>query len=98
GVVTSFRLRLHRLDGPIIGGTFFYPASRTLDLLPCFRDTMLTASDNLSALFGVLIAPASPFLPPELHNRCVVAITVCHLGTLRDAGADLAPFRCMRPL
>jgi len=98
GVVTSFRFRLHRLDGPITGGTFFYPVSRVLDLLPCFRDTIQTAGDNLSALFPVLIAPAAPFLPSDLHNIPVVAITVCHLGTARDADVDLAPLRRLRPL
>jgi FAD/FMN-containing dehydrogenase len=98
GIVTSFRFRLHRLDAPIIGGTFFYPASRSLDLLPCFRDTMRTASDNFSALFGVLIAPAAPFLPGDLQNTPVVAITVCHLGSPADADADFAPFRRLRPL
>jgi FAD/FMN-containing dehydrogenase len=98
GVVTSFHFRLHRLDGPITGGTFFYAASRVLDLLPCYRDMMQTAGDDLSALFAVLIAPAAPFFPPDLHNLPVVAITVCHLGAQRDADADLAPLRRLRPL
>jgi FAD/FMN-containing dehydrogenase len=98
GVVTSFRFRLHRLDGPITGGTFFYPASRALDLLPCYREMMQAAGDNLSALVALLIAPAVPFLPPDLHNLPVVAITVCHLGTPSDADTDLAPLRRLRPL
>jgi hypothetical protein len=98
GVVTSFRFRLHRLDDAITGGTFFYPASRALDLLLSFRNLMQTAGDELSALFTVLIGPAAPFLLPELHNIPVVAITVCHLGTPRDADMDLASLRRLRPL
>lgn len=98
GIVTSFRFRLHRLEDPIIGGTLFYPASRTLDLLSCFRDTMLRASDDLGAMFTVLIGPAAPFLPTELHNIPVVAITACHLGTLRAAETVLAPLRRLRPV
>jgi FAD/FMN-containing dehydrogenase len=98
GVVTSFQFRLHRLDGPIIAGTLFYPVSRVLDLLACFRDMMRAAGDELGAMFTVLIAPAAPFLPPHLHNTPVVAITVCHLGSPSDADADLAPLRRLRPL
>jgi FAD/FMN-containing dehydrogenase len=98
GVVTSFRFRLHRLDRPIIGGTLFYPASRVLDLLSCFRDMMLTASDDLSAMITLLVGPVAPFLPPDLHNIPVVAITVCHLGTPHAADVDLAPLRRLRPL
>lgn len=98
GVVTSFRFRLHRLDRPITGGTLFYPVSRMLDLLSCFRDLMQTASDDLSAMFTVLVGPVAPFLPPGLHNVPVVAITVCHLGTARAAEVDLAPLRGLRPI
>jgi FAD/FMN-containing dehydrogenase len=98
GVVTSFRFRLHRLDRPVTGGTLFYAAARALDLLPCFRDMMQTAGDDLSALFAVLIAPAAPFLPADLHHIPIVAITVCHLGTPREADVNLAPLRRLRPL
>ena len=98
GVVTSFQFRLHRLDCPIIGGTLFYPASRTLDLLQCFRDMIQKAGDDLSALFAVLIGPVAAFLPPELHNVPVVAITVCHLGGPCDADTDLAPLRRLQPV
>jgi FAD/FMN-containing dehydrogenase len=97
GVVISFRFRLHRVDRPI-AGTLFYPASRVLDLLACFRDMMQKASDDLSALFTVLIAPTAPFIPSDLQNTPVVAITVCHLGMPREADADLAPLRRLRPL
>jgi FAD/FMN-containing dehydrogenase len=98
GVVTSFRFRLHRLEGPITGGPLFFPAERALELVACFRELMQAATDDLGGMFTLMLAPAAPFFPPEIHHLPVAAICVCHLGSAREAEADLAPLRRLRPL
>ena len=93
GVVTSFEFDLHRIGPTVTGGAVFYPLEQAGELLRFYREFMASARDELTALFNVLIAPAAPFVPQELRGVPVVAIAICHAGTVDDARRDLAPLR-----
>jgi len=97
GIVTSLQFRLHPIGPLVMGGMVFYPATRARELLYFYRSFMASAPDDLTALFNFLIAPAAPFVPPHLRGVPVVAIAVCHAGSLEDAERDLAPLREIGP-
>lgn len=55
---------------------------------------MRSAPNELSTLFNFLKAPPpAPFVPSQLRHVPVVAIAVCHIGSLEGAQHDLAPLR-----
>lgn len=94
GIVTSFEYQLHPIGPLVTGGWTYYPATQARELLCFYRDFMRTAPDELSTLFNFLSAPPpAPFVPAHLRHTPVVAIAVCHVGSLEAAQQDLAPLR-----
>jgi FAD/FMN-containing dehydrogenase len=93
GVAVSFEFELHPIPARVTGGALFYPASRTRDLLAFYRDFAPAMSDDLAAQLNVVVAPAAPFVPPELQGVTVAAIPVCHVGDPAAAERELAPLR-----
>src|SRR5689334_4960953 len=71
----------------------FYRADQLREVVAFYRDFMMTAPDELSALCNTLIMPPIPFVPPSLHGVPVVAIAVCHAGSAESARQDLAALR-----
>jgi FAD/FMN-containing dehydrogenase len=90
GVVTCFEYRLHRVGPLVTGGAAFYPTRSAEAVLRCYRRLMATAPDELAAQCNFLVAPRAPFVPSELHGVPVVAVAVCHTGSVEDARRDLA--------
>jgi FAD/FMN-containing dehydrogenase len=97
GIVTSFEYRLHAVGPMITGGMAFYPINRAREILYFYREFMDSAPDELSTLLNFLITPPAPFVPQHLRGVPVVAIAVCHAGSVEDAGRDLAPLRRIGP-
>ncbi|MGA7732012.1 MAG: FAD-binding oxidoreductase [Chloroflexia bacterium] len=97
GIATSFEFRLHRIGPIVTGGMAFYPAAQAKEVLQFYREFMGNAPDELAALFNFLFVPPAPFVPPHLRGVRVVAIAVCHFGSLEEAARDLAPLREIGP-
>jgi FAD/FMN-containing dehydrogenase len=97
GVAVEFEYELHPIPPRVTGGAFFYAASRTRELLELYRDRAPAMSDDFAAQCNVLIAPAAPFVPSELHGATVAAIAVCHVGDPAAAARELAPWRSVVP-
>ena len=96
GVVVSLEFRLHPVSH-VMGGMAFYPAARGREVLEFYRDFMNSAPDELSALCNFLIMPPAPFVPPHLQGVPVVAIAVCHVGSLENGRRDLQPLSELGP-
>ncbi|MBO0689309.1 MAG: FAD-dependent oxidoreductase, partial [Candidatus Dormibacteraeota bacterium] len=97
GVVTSFEYQLHPVGPTVLGGMVLHPADRGRDVLRFCRDFVATAPDELGVIMGMLTAPPAPFVPEELQGTPVVAIVVCHSGSLDDAEAAVRPLREFGP-
>jgi hypothetical protein len=97
GIVTSFEYRLHAVGPMIMGGMAFYPIDRAREILYFYREFMNSASDELSTLLNFLITPPAPFIPQHLRGVPVVAIAVCHAGSIEEAERDVAPLRRIGP-
>ncbi|ONI88076.1 FAD-linked oxidase [Saccharothrix sp. ALI-22-I] len=93
GVVTSFEYRLHEVGPVVLAGAVFHPLARARDALVFFREFTDTAPEQLTLVASFPAAPAAPFLPPEVHGTRVLALGVCHCGTLADAETAVAPLR-----
>jgi FAD/FMN-containing dehydrogenase len=73
GIVTSFEFRAHPL-GPIVAfAGVFYRVADTDRILPRWRDYCLRAPDEVSSVAVTITMPASPTLPPPIHDQpCLV--------------------------
>lgn len=96
GIAVSLEFRLHPLT-QVTGGMAFYPAERGLEVLQFYRDWTIDAPDEFSALCNFLIMPEAPFVPPHLQGVPVVAIALCHCGTIADAQRDLGALAELGP-
>lgn len=92
GVVTRLRFRLHPID-TVHGGILILPATSRLltELVAIARE----ASDDLSVIAGVFVAPSLPFLPEEIHGRLVVMAMMVHAGPEEIAEAEVGHFRAL---
>jgi FAD/FMN-containing dehydrogenase len=77
GVVTSFEYRLHPV-AEIFGGAIFFPLEGAA--MRGYRDFILSAPEELGALFALTVAAPLPFLPEQWHGKPVSALVACWTG------------------
>lgn len=90
GVVTRLRYRLHPVD-TVLGGMLILPA--TPSTVADFVGIAENASDDLSVIGGVAVAPPLPILPEEVHGRMVIIGMMVHAGDPETAEAEVGQFR-----
>ena len=74
GVVTSFEYTLHPVGPTVALLLVMYPAEEATQIIPAWRDFMMTAPAELSCngMFTT-VAPA-PFIPVEIHGKPVFVL------------------------
>lgn len=92
GVVTRLKLRLHPVDA-VVGGMLLLPA--TPAVVAGFLEAAQSASDRLSGLINVAMAPPAPFIPAEHHGKPVIMALLVNIGSAEDGERALAPFRAL---
>jgi len=90
GVVTSFELQLHPLEGTIFQGSLAYPIERSLEIAARVREFVATHDDIHLAL--------SFTRSEELAGRPVLVVGATHAGAVDVAERDLRVFRESKPL
>lgn len=93
GAVTSFEFRTHPVGPTVTAGLLFYPQAEAAAVFDLFRRHAGAAPDDLTMLYFLRNAPASPALPPALHGQPVAGIGVCHLGAPEEAAPLLDALR-----
>ena len=96
GVVTRFGFRLHPV-GTVTGGLVIFPAERGDEISGFYRDWALTVSREFTTMLVWMTAPAAEFIPRELHERPVITVIGCHVGSAQEADAELAALRRLEP-
>jgi FAD/FMN-containing dehydrogenase len=92
GVPTRLNVRLHPI-GNVVGGMMILPA--TAELVARFVTASQEASDDLSVVAGVAVAPPLPFLPEEVHGKLIVMGFMVHSGDADVAERELGRFRSL---
>jgi len=92
GVVTRLKFRLHPIDA-VVGGMMILPA--TPGLVAEFVTASQEATDDLSVVAGVALAPPLPFLPEEVHGKLIVMGFMVHAGDADTAERELGRFRSL---
>ena len=93
GIVTSFEYRLHPVGPEILGGAIVWRLEEGKKVLEAYREFSASAPRELTSVGVLRIAPPAPWLPKEVHGKPIVAIFVCHSGSIDEGEALLAPLR-----
>jgi FAD/FMN-containing dehydrogenase len=87
GVATSFRYRLHRLEG-ILGGLIIHPRDRADEFVAFYRDFLQSTPDELDTTLAFLHLP---------DGTPVVGAIVVYAGPIEEGEQVLAPLRAFGP-
>ena len=93
GVVTEFVYRVHEVGPQVMAGLIAWPATETDDVLNLFRRVTESAPRELTVAVLMRNAPPAPWLPEAAHGTPIIALVVCHSGSLDQAERDLAPIK-----
>ena len=76
-----------------------HPMERAREVVGFFREFSASAPEELCCLLNLRLAPPAPFLPEEVHGKPIVAIAVCHSGSLEEGGRAVRPLKAFgKPL
>jgi FAD/FMN-containing dehydrogenase len=92
GVATRFRFRLHRLER-ILGGMLFLPA--TPETVEGFMRASAEATDELTTIAAVMLAPPMPFIPESAHGSLLLMAFVVYAGDPAAGESAVAPLRAL---
>ena len=87
GVATSFRYRLHRLEG-VLGGLIIHPRDRADEFIAFYRDFVQSTPDELDTTLAFLHLP---------DGTPVVGAIVVYAGPIEEGEQVLAPLRAFGP-
>ncbi|WP_280155310.1 FAD-binding oxidoreductase [Piscinibacter sp. XHJ-5] len=99
GIVTSFEYTLFPVGPEILGGAIAWRAEDAKEVLEFYREFSATTPRETTCVAVLRIAPPAPWLPKEIHGKPIVAVFVCHSGSIEEGEKVLAPLRaCGKPV
>jgi FAD/FMN-containing dehydrogenase len=93
GIVTSFEYRLHPVGPEILGGAIAWRGEDAAQVLDAYREFSAKAPRELTTVAVLRRAPPAPWLPKEVHGQPIIALFVCHSGSIEEGESLLAPLR-----
>lgn len=93
GIVTSFEYKLHPVGPDVIAGAIAWRAEDAAEVLRFYAELTESAPRELTCVAALRIAPPAPWLPQEMHGKPIVAMFVCHTGSLEQAERDVSPIK-----
>jgi len=93
GIVTGFEYKLYPVGPEILGGAVVWRAEDAGQVLDFYRRFTATAPRETTCVAILRIAPPAPWLPAEIHGKPIVAVFVCHSGSIDEGEKVLAPLR-----
>jgi FAD/FMN-containing dehydrogenase len=95
GIVTSFEYTLFPVGPEILGGAVAWRAEDAKQVLEFYREFTATTPRETTCVAVLRIAPPAPWLPKEVHGKPIVAVFVCHSGSIEEGEKVLAPLRAL---
>jgi FAD/FMN-containing dehydrogenase len=93
GIVTEFEFRLHPVGPTVLAGPIFWSMDEAPELLRFYRDWSSELPDEMMTILGQRRAPATEFVPAELHGELVVTVTCCYSGPVDEGEAVVRPLK-----
>ena len=93
GVVTNIEHRLYPVGPEIVGGVIAWRAEDADAVLAMYRSLVESAPPELTCAAMFRRAPPAPWLPADIHGELIVAMVVCHTGSVEQAQRDVAAIK-----
>jgi len=93
GIVTSFTFRLHPLNPIVAFAGVFYDVADAGQVWRGYRDWAAGTPDEVSSFCGCTTLPASPHIPPEIHDTPFVAVGAVFAGDPDEGMRLFQPIR-----
>ncbi len=91
GIATSVEFKLHP-GGEVMGGSIFYEGAHAQDLYDVVR-LANEAPEELTVIVRIMSASFLPFIPENLKDKKLLAVSFCYAGDLAAGEEIVAPFR-----
>ena len=93
GVVTSFTFRCHPVGPTVAFAGVFHPVEDAENVYRQFRDWAQTVPDEISAMIGCTTLPASPNIPPQIHDTPMIVTGAVFSGDPEEGMRIVQPLR-----
>jgi len=93
GVVASFEYRLHPVGPEIYGGAIAWRAEESDAVFDAYLRFIRDAPSELSVVPVMRNAPPAPWINQEVHGKPILALFVCHSGSVADGERLMAPVK-----
>ena len=93
GVVTGFDYQLYPVGPEVIAGAIAWRADSASQVLEMCRTLMEKAPPELVCVAGLRMAPPAPWLSKDVHGKPIVALFVCHSGSIDEGEKLVAPIK-----
>jgi FAD/FMN-containing dehydrogenase len=93
GVATGFGYTLYPVGPEIVGGAIAWRAEEAPAVLEMFRTLTANAPRELAVIAGLRLAPPAPWIAKEVHGKPIVALFVCHTGSVAEGEKLVAPIK-----
>jgi FAD/FMN-containing dehydrogenase len=84
GVVTSMEFQIHPIGLTAVAGLIYFPLDQFSALVEHHRLLRDRFPDELTTWFFLRLAPPVPAIPKDWVGRPVVALALCHCGTMEE--------------
>lgn len=93
GVVASFEYRLHPVGPEIYGGAIAWRAEESDAVFDAYLQLICDAPPELSVVPVMRNAPPAPWIDKDVHGKPILALFVCHSGSVADGERLMAPVK-----
>ncbi len=93
GIVTSFTFQLHELGPDVAFAATIYPLEDAAQIWRGWRDYVTGAPDEVTSSCVSITFPASPDLPPPVHDRACLVVGGVYAGDVEKGLCVMAPLR-----
>jgi FAD/FMN-containing dehydrogenase len=93
GVVTGFEYRLYPVGPEVMAGAIAWQADYAEEVLKMFHTITEQAPPEFVCLAGLRIAPPAPWLSKDVHGKPIVALFICHTGSVDEGKKLVAPIK-----
>ena len=84
GVVTNFEYELFPVGPMVTAGAIAWRGESAREVLELHRTLSAGAPPELALVAALRLAPPAPWLPKNVHGTPIVALFICHTGSLED--------------
>ena len=93
GVVTRIDYRTYDVGPDIMAGAIAWRAEDAPQVLDLFKSVAESAPPELTCTLVLRSVPPAPWLPPEQYGKPMVAMLVCHAGSITEGEKVVAQLK-----